>query len=69
MLINPLCGMKRKAHGAQEPRHIYKYVEVTNLDISYPGTARHVSDGDSPAQRINQRFLIDYSIISKECDV
>ena len=21
-LINCLCGMKRKAHGAQEPRHI-----------------------------------------------
>ena len=21
-LINSLCGMKRKAHGAQEPRHI-----------------------------------------------
>jgi hypothetical protein len=49
MLINSLCGMKRKAHGAQEPRHILKYVEVTS-------TARHVSDGNSPAQRINQHF-------------
>jgi hypothetical protein len=29
MLINCLCGMKRKAHGAQKPRHILKYVEVT----------------------------------------
>ena len=27
-LINCLCGMKCKAHGAQEPRHIQKYVEV-----------------------------------------
>jgi len=67
MLINSLCGkiindlqglpVGRLAHGAQEPRHIQKYVEVANPDISYPGTARHVSDGDSPAQRINQRFL------------
>ena len=40
----------RHVHGAQELRHIQKYVEVT-------GTARHISDGDSPAQRINQRFL------------
>jgi len=38
-------------------RGIYKYVEVTNPDTSYPGTARHFSDGDSPAQRINQCFL------------
>jgi hypothetical protein len=37
------------AHGAQEPRHIQKYVEVTS-------TERHVSGGDSPARRINQRF-------------
>ena len=45
-LINCLCGMKRKAHGAQEPKHIQKYVEVTS-------TAQR---GDSPAQAINQRF-------------
>ena len=45
-LINCLRGMKRKAHGAQEPRHIWKYVEVTS-------TAQR---GDSPAQAINQRF-------------
>jgi len=38
--------MKRKAHGAQEPGHIQKYVEVTS-------TAQH---SDSPAQAINQRF-------------
>ena len=30
MLINCLRGMKRKAHGAQEPRHIHKYVEITS---------------------------------------
>ena len=47
MLINCLRGMKRKAHGAQEPRHIQKYVEVTS-------TAQR---RDSPAQAINQRFL------------
>ena len=47
MLINCLCGMKLKAHGAQEPRHIQKYVEVAS-------TAQR---GDSPAQAINQRFL------------
>ena len=44
-------------------RGIYKYVEVTNPDISYPGTARHVSDGDSPTQRINQCFLNTVTII------
>ena len=46
-LINCLRGMKRKAHGAQEPRHIHKYVEVTS-------TAQR---SDSPAQAIIQRFL------------
>jgi len=46
MLINCLCGMKRKAHGAQEPRHIRKYVEVTSTALR----------SDSPAQAINQRF-------------
>jgi len=46
-LSNCLCGMKRKAHGAQEPRHIEKYVEVTS-------TAQR---SDSPAQTINQSFL------------
>jgi hypothetical protein len=39
--------MKRKAHGAQEPKHIQRYVEVTS-------TAQR---SDSPAQAINQRFL------------
>ena len=39
--------MKRKAHGAQESRHIQRYVEVTS-------TAQR---SDSPAQAINQRFL------------
>jgi len=39
--------MKRKAHGAQEPRHIERYVEVTS-------TAQR---SDSPAQAINQSFL------------
>jgi hypothetical protein len=39
--------MKRKAHGAQKPRHILKYVEVSS-------TAQR---SDSPAQAINQRFL------------
>ena len=47
ILINYLCGMKRKAHGAREPGHIQKSVEVTS-------TAQR---GDSPAQAINQRFL------------
>ena len=46
-LINCLCGMKRKAHGAQEPRHILKYVEVTSI----------AQRSDSPAQAINQCFL------------
>ena len=46
MLINCLRGMKRKARGAQESRHIWKYVEVTS-------TAQR---GDSPVQAINQRF-------------
>ena len=44
--INCLCGMKRKAHGAQEPRHIKRIVEVAS-------TAQR---SDSPAQAINQRF-------------
>jgi len=38
--------MKRKARGAQEPRHIKRIVEVAS-------TAQR---GDSPAQAINQRF-------------
>ena len=49
MLINCLRGMKRKAHGAQEPGNVWKYAEVTS-------TAQR---GDSPAQVINQRFLSD----------
>jgi uncharacterized membrane protein YdjX (TVP38/TMEM64 family) len=43
MLINRLCGMKRKAHGAQEPRHILK-------------SLRTAQRSDSPARAINQRF-------------
>ena len=46
-LINCLCGMKRKAHGAQKPRHINRIVEVAS-------TAQR---SDSPAQAINQGFL------------
>ena len=41
-------------------RGIYKYVEVTNQDIPLnilTGPARRLSDSNSPAQRINQRFL------------
>ena len=45
---NCLRGMKCKAHGAQEPRHIERYVEVTS-------TAQR---SDSPAQAINQSFLM-----------
>jgi len=45
-LSNCLCGMKRKAHGAQEPRHIERYVEVTSA----------AQRSDSPAQAINQSF-------------
>ena len=39
--------MKRKAHGAQKPRHINRIVEVAS-------TAQR---SDSPARAINQRFL------------
>jgi len=46
-LINCLRGMKRKAHGAEKPRHIKRIVEVAS-------TAQR---SDSPAQAINQRFL------------
>ena len=45
-LINCLCGMKRKAHGTQKPRHINRIVEVAS-------TAQR---SDSPAQAINQGF-------------
>jgi len=38
-LINYLCGMKRKAHGVQKPRHIKKIVEV----------AGNAQSSDSPA--------------------
>ena len=54
-LINCLSGMKRKAHGAQEPKHIQKYVEVTSA----------AQRSDSPVQAINQCFLI--STGRKEC--
>jgi len=60
MLINCLRGMKRKAHGAQKPRHIQKYVEVASA-------AQHVGAVREPplipAQAINQRFLNDSSDI------
>ena len=46
-LNNCLCGMKRKAHGAQQPRHINRIVEAAS-------TAQR---GDSPAQAIIRRFL------------
>jgi len=46
-LINCLRGMRRKAHGAQKPRHIKRIIEVAS-------TAQR---SDSPAQAINQRFL------------
>ena len=46
ILINCLCGMKRKAHGTQKPRHIKRIVEVAS-------TAQR---SDSPAQAINQGF-------------
>jgi len=51
-LINCLCGMKRKAHGAQEPRHIVIY-------RGYSAAQR----SDSPAQAINQGFLCFFIII------
>ena len=56
-LINCLRGMKRKAHGAQEPRHIWKYVEVTST----------AQCGDSPAQAINQRFLRNVNLGRQTC--
>jgi len=40
--------MKRKAHGAQEPRYIQKYVEIASTALR----------SDSPAQAINQYFLV-----------
>jgi len=49
-LINCLCGMKRKAHGAQKPRHINKIVEAASA----------AQRSDSPAQAINQGFLKVY---------
>jgi len=42
--------MKRKAHGAQKPRHINRIVEVAS-------TAQR---SDSPAQAINQGFPSPY---------
>ena len=56
-LINCLCGMKRKAHGAQKPRHINRIVEVAS-------TAQR---SDSPAQAINQGFLRDSRVKSPGC--
>ena len=48
-LINYLREMKRKAHGAQKPRHIKRIVEVAS-------TAQR---SDSLAQAISQRFPKD----------
>jgi len=45
-LNNCLCGMKRKAHVTQKPRHINRIVDVA-------GTAQR---SDSPAQAIIQGF-------------
>ena len=45
--------MKRKAHGAQEPRYIQKYVEVAS-------TAQR---GDSPAQAIKQRISNEINML------
>jgi len=56
MFIKCLYGMKRKAHGAGEPGHIQKYVEVTS-------TAQR---SDSPAQAINQRFPKEILIVAGE---
>jgi len=44
MLINYLCGMKRKARGAQELKHANRTVEVSSA----------AQDGDSPAQAIKK---------------
>ena len=62
-LINCLCGMKRKAYGAQKPRHINRIVDVVidtpNGYESYPFGVSHratLKFGDSPAQAINQGF-------------
>ena len=49
MLTNYLRVTKRNVRGAQEPRHIQKYVEVAS-------TAQR---SDSPARAINQRFVIN----------
>ena len=46
ILLNCLCGMKRKAHGTQKPRHINRIVEVASA----------AQRSDSPAQAINQGF-------------
>jgi hypothetical protein len=46
MPINCLRGMKRKAHGTQEPKHIQRYVEVMSA----------AERSDSPTKAINQRF-------------
>jgi len=54
-LINYLREMKRKAHGAQKPRHIKRIVEVAS-------TAQR---GDSLAQVINQRFINHCSLTNK----
>ena len=69
-LINCLCGMKCKAHGAQEPRHIQKYVEVTidtanryNLYLFAVSHRATLYFGNWPTHAINQRFL-NYLLIA-----
>ena len=72
-LINCLCGMKRKAHGAQKPRHINRIVEVAidtpngyglyPLGVSCRATWQF---GDSPAHAINQGFLSSLSVKNGE---
>ena len=51
--VNCLYGMKRKAHGAQEPGHIQRYVKVTS-------TAQR---SDSPTQAIYQCFTGEEGIV------
>ena len=55
-LSNCLCGILRRAHGAQEPRHIERYVEVTSA----------AQRSDSLAQAINQSFPGHQDILKGE---
>jgi len=51
-LINCLCGMKRKAHGTQKPRHINRIIEFSSTCLLRQAEQR----GDSPTQVINHSF-------------